>query len=119
MRQQQSAVLRFVALVHAIRVSYQIAQHVSDVTAFSRSNNATFACDAGGGSSLQQQLLSQDKAAHHTRKDAIPQNNFLLNLHVMVHTGRRGDKSVSCGDDKASQEAPQQLRRESEVPEFG
>jgi hypothetical protein len=109
MRQQQSAVLHFVALVHAIRVSYQIAQHVSDVTAFSRSNNATFACDAGGGSSLQQHLFSQDKSAHHTRKDAIPQKQILL--HDIVHTGRRSDKSVSCGDDKASQEAPQQLRR--------
>ena len=42
-----------VAPFHAIRISYQITQHVSDVTAFSRVNNATFACDAVGGGSLQ------------------------------------------------------------------
>ena len=110
---QQSAVLP-VALVHAIRISYQMTQHVSDVTASRPVNNATFAFDAGGGSSLQRH---HDKAAHHTRKDAIHPNRFRLCANA--HTGRRGDKSVSCEDDTASQEAPQQLRRECELPECG
>ncbi len=105
------AVLQVVALVHAIRISYQITQHVSDVAGGSYGNNATFACDAGGGSGLQPPLLSRDSAAHHTSKDAIPQHHFLP--RVNKHTGRRGDKSVSCEDDTASQEAPQQLGRDS------
>jgi hypothetical protein len=51
-------------------------------------------------------------------KHAISQNHFLP--CVSKHTGRRSDESVSCGDDAASQEAPQQLRRESEFfPESG
>ena len=116
MRQHKSAVLQ-VALVHAIRISYQITQHVSDVTAFSRVNNATFACDAGGGICLQQHLLSHDKAAHRTRTHAM--HPILLRLNANVNTGRRGNKSLSCGDDKASQEAPEQLRRECELPECG
>ncbi len=116
MQQHKSAVLP-VALVHAIRISYQMTQHVSDVTAFSRGNNASFACDAGGGICLQQHLLSHDKAAHRTRTDAMHPNISLLCANV--NTGRRGNKSVSCGDDKASQEAPEQLRRECELPESG
>ena len=112
----KSAVLQ-VALVHAIRISYQITQHVSDVTASGRGNNATFACNAGGGSSLQQHLLSHDSAAHHTLKDAVHPNRFRLCANA--HTGRRGDKYVSCEDDTASQEAPQQRRRECELPESG
>ena len=74
MLQHKSAVLP-VALVHAIRISYQITQHVSDVAVISRVDNATFACDAGGGSSLQPH---HDSAAHHTRNDAIHPNIFLL-----------------------------------------
>ncbi len=116
MRQPKSADLP-VALVHALRISYQITQHVSDVTNRSGRNNATFACDAGGGSSRQPPLLSHESAAHHTRKDEIPPNHFLP--RVVAHTGRRADKPVSCGDDTASQEAPQQLRRECELPESG
>ena len=104
---QQSAVLP-VSLAHAIRISYQITQHVSDVTASGRANNATIASNAAGGSSLQRH---HDKTAHRTRKDAIHPNRFLP--CVNKHTGRRGDKSVSCEDDTASQEAPQQLRRDS------
>ena len=111
----QSAVLP-VALVHATRISYQITQHVSDVAAFSRGNNATFACDAGGGICLQQHLLSHDKAAHRTRTHAMHPSNLRLNANV--NTGRRGNKSLSGGDDKASQEAPEQLRRECELPEL-
>ncbi len=105
------AVLQVVALVHAIRISYQITQHVCDVAGGSYVTEP-FACDAGGGSGLQPHLLSPDSAAHHTRKDAIPQHHFLP--CVNKHTGRRGDKSVSCEDDTASQEAPQQLGRDSE-----
>ena len=116
MQQHKSAVLQ-VALVHAIRISYQITQHVSDVTASGPGNNATFARDAVGGSSLQPPLLSHDSAAHRTRNDAIRPNHFCL--CVNVHTGRRDDKSVSCEDDAASQEAPRQLRRECELPESG
>ncbi len=51
------------------------------------------------------------------RKDADPQNRFLSCGNE--HTGRRGDKPASCGDDTALQEAPQQLRRECELPESG
>ncbi len=112
---QQSAVLP-VALVHAIRISYQITQHVSDVTIFTAVNNATFAFDAVGGSSLQRHH-DKTKAAHHTRKDAIYQNRFLPCANA--HNGRRGGKSVSCEDDTASWEAPQQRRRECELPESG
>ena len=121
MRQHKSAVLlAAIVIVHAIRINYQITQHVSDVndsTASGPGNNATFACDEGGGMSLQPPLLSHDSAAHHTRKDAIPQNIFLP--CVNKHTGRRGDKPVSCGDGTASQEAPQQLRWGFELPESG
>ncbi len=92
----------------------EITQHVSDVTALSRGNNATFACDAGSGSSLQ---WHHGKASHHTRKDAIHPKHFRLCINVL--TGRGGDKSVSCGNDTASQEAPPQLRRECELPESG
>jgi hypothetical protein len=116
MQQHKISILP-VALVLAIRISYQITQHVSDVTASSRGNDATFACDAVGGGSLQPPLLSHDSAAHHTRNDAIRPNHF--GLCVNVHTGRRDDKSVSCEDDTALQEAPQQLRRECELPETG
>ncbi len=115
MRQHKSAVLPF-AHVHAIRISYQTTQHVSDVTACSRDNNAPFACDVGGGSSLQRH---HDKAAHHTRKDAIHPNLFLPCGNKHSDTGRRDDKPVSCEDDTASQEAPQQLRREFELPDSG
>ena len=113
---RQSTVLP-VALVHAIRISYQITQHVSDVTAFRPVNNATFACDAAGSGSLQPPLLSHNSAAHHTPNDAIHPIFFLL--WVNVHAVRRESKSVSCVDDTASQEAPQQLRRECELPECG
>ena len=103
-----------VAPFHAIRISYQITQHVSDVTAFSRVNNATFVCDAGGGSCLQRR---HDQTAHHTRKDAMHPNPFLPCSNK--HTGRRGDIPVNCEDETASQEAPQQIRRDFELPESG
>ena len=111
----QSAVL-LVALAHAIRISYQITQHVSDVTACSRGNNVTFTSDTVGGGSLQRH---HDKAAHHTRKDAIHPYLFLPCGNKHSDTGRRDDKPVSCEDDTASQEAPQQLRREFELPDSG
>jgi hypothetical protein len=126
MRQHKSAVLHVAAIVHEIRISYQITQNVSDVTSSDRIQNITSACDASGGIDAgccrlshrrQPPLLSHDNAAHHTRNDAIDPNPFLP--CVNVHTGRRGDKSVSCEDDTASQEAPQQLRRERELHESG
>jgi hypothetical protein len=73
--------------------------------------------DVSGGSSLQPRFLSHDSAAHHSRKDAIHPSHFRLCIYV--NTGRQGDKPVSCEDDTASQEAPQQLRRECELPESG
>ena len=75
------------------------------------------ASGTGGSISLQPHLLFHDKAAHHTRKDSIPPNHFLP--CVIVHTGRRKDKSVRCDDDTASQEALQPLRRENELRECG
>jgi hypothetical protein len=116
MQQQKSAVLR-VSLVHAICTRYYITQHVSDVASCSRGNDASFACDAGGGSSLQPHLLSHDNAAHHARKDAIPPNHFRPCGNE--HTGRRGDECVSCGNSTAAQEAPQQLLRECSCPGVG
>ena len=116
MQLQKSAVLR-VTLAHAIRMRYYITQHVNDIAACNRGNNASFACDASGGSSLQPRLLSHDNDAHHARKDAIPPNHF--RPCGDKHTGRRGDECASCGDGTAAQEAPQQLWRECELPGCG
>ena len=77
-------------------------KHNIDVTSGSPGKNAFLgvALDAGCSRSLQPHLRSHDKASHHTRKDAIPPNQVC----VIAHTGRRGDKPVSCGDDTACSE---------------
>jgi hypothetical protein len=40
-------------MFHAVCIRYQIILHGSDVASFRRFENAVFACDAGGGSSLR------------------------------------------------------------------